>query len=82
MYMHVDAQFSTMAIQSLSNHLWYLVPELAVLAMLDTSVSSNEKLHCLAMIALKNLRQVSLVNLVFNLLIIFLNWKNLLFHSS
>ena len=44
MYRHVDAQLSAMAIQSLSNHLWYLVPELAVLAMFDTSVSGNEKL--------------------------------------
>ena len=44
MYRHVGAQLSAMAIQSLSNHLWYLVPELAVLAMFDTSVSDNEKL--------------------------------------
>ena len=44
MYRLVDAQLSAMAIQSLSNHLWYLVPELVVLAMFDTSVSDNEKL--------------------------------------
>ena len=44
MYRHVNAQLCAMAIQSLSNYLCYLFPELAVLAMFDTSVNDNEKL--------------------------------------
>ena len=43
MYANVDDQLAGKALNSMKNHLWYLVPELVVLAMFDSKVSYEEK---------------------------------------